>query len=127
MVIPIAAISALAAFFTGAGLVAAAGPETSPACYFMGTSIRATLLRNFVTLTVATTFCETVIFYVIASLYPVSNAVTVSVSLVAFILATAYLAGKLSTEIGQKLDRAERALVHKNEEMGELNEELTAT
>jgi len=125
-IIPIAAISALAAFFTGAGLIAAAGPETSPVCYFTGTSIRAMLLRNFVTLTVAITFCETVIFYIFASWYPVSSAIEVSVSLVAFILATAWISGRLSTEIGQKLDRAERALLHRNEEMGELNEELLA-
>ena len=35
-VIPIAAISALAAFFTGAGLIAAAGPATPPVCHFRG-------------------------------------------------------------------------------------------
>lgn len=39
-VIPIAALSALAAFFVGAGLIASAGPAMPPVCYFTGTSIR---------------------------------------------------------------------------------------
>ena len=36
------------------------------------------------------------------------------------------MSGSCRREIGQALDRAERALVHRNEELGELNEELTA-
>ena len=125
-VIPIAANSALAGFFIGAGLIAAAGPATPPVCHFRGTSIRATLLRNFVTLTVVITLCGNILFYIISSWYNISNAVVVSISMVTFIIATAFIVGRLSEEIGHTLDKAERALVHKNEELGELNEELMA-
>ena len=126
-VIPIAALSALSAFFVGAGLIAAAGPATPPVCHFRGNSIRAMLLRNFVTLTVAITLCENIFFYTVSSWFTIPNAIVVSVSMVIFIVATASIVGQLSGEIGQTLDRAERALVHKNEELGELNEELMAT
>ncbi len=125
-IIPIAAISALAAFFIGAGLITAAGPETVPVRYFMGNSIRATLLRNFVFLTVAITLCENVLFYLISSWFNISNAIMISASMVIFIIATAYVVGSLSGEIGYDLDTAEQTLVRKNEDLSELNEELTA-
>jgi PAS domain S-box-containing protein len=125
-VIPIAALSALAAFFVGAGLIAAAGPSTVPVCYFMGTSIRATLLRNFVTLSVAITLCENIIFTIISSWFTLSNAVMISVSVVIFTIVTAFIVGRLSGDIGHTFDKAERALLHKNEELSELNEELMA-
>ncbi|MDD1693246.1 MAG: PAS domain S-box protein [Methanoregula sp.] len=125
-VIPIAALSALAAFFTGAGLVAAAGPSTKPVCYFIGNSIRATLLRNFVFLTVAITLGENIIFTIISSWFDISNAIMISAGVVIFIIATACVVARLSGGMGLALDRAERALVHKNEELSELNEELRA-
>jgi PAS domain S-box-containing protein len=125
-VIPIAALSALAAFFIGAGLITAAGPSTMPVCYFMGKSVRATLLRNFVTLSVAITLCENIIFHIISSWFAVSNTVMISVSIVIFTFAAAFIVGRLSGEIGHSLDKAERSLVHKNVELGELNEELVA-
>ena len=125
-VIPIAAISAFAAFFIGAGLIAAAGPATVPVCYFMGTSTRALLLRNFVFLTVAIILCENILFYAISSWLHISDAVMISASVVIFALLTGSLVGRLSGEIGHDLDRAERMLVHKNEDLHEVNEELQA-
>ncbi len=125
-VIPIAALSALAAFFVGAGLIASAGPAMPPVCYFTGTSIRVRLFRNFVTLTVAITLCENLLFYAISSWYPIPNAIVVSASMVTFIIVTGSLVGQLSEEIGQTLDRAERELMDRNEDLGELNEELMA-
>ncbi|MFA4824988.1 MAG: PAS domain S-box protein [Methanoregula sp.] len=123
-VIPIAAISAIAAFCIGAGLIAAAGPATVPVCYFRGNSTQAMLLRNFVTLTVAVTLCENIFFYIISSWYHFSDAVTLSVSIVIFIIATALIVARISGQIGHRLDTAEQALVHQNEELSELNEEL---
>ncbi len=121
---PIAAISAIAAFCIGAGLIVAARPTTVPVCYFMGNSIRAMLLRNFVTLTVAVTFCENIFFYIISSWYDFSNEIILSISIVIFIIATALIVARISGEIGNRLDTAEHALVHHNEELSELNEEL---
>ena len=125
-IIPVAAISALAAFFIGAGLIAVAGPATVPACYFMGTSTGALLLRNFVFLTVAITLCENILFYLISSWYHISDAVMISFGLVIFTIVAAVIVGRLSGTIGKDLDEAERALVHKNEDLNEINEELQA-
>src|SRR5208337_3658863 len=125
-VIPIAALSALSAFFIGFGLIAGAGPATVPVCYFMGNSIRARLLRTFVSLTVVITFCETILFSIISSWFSLSNVVMISASLVIFIIVTSIVVGRLSVEIGQSLDKAEQALADKNEGLGELNEELMA-
>ena len=125
-VIPIAAFSALSAFFIGFGLIAAAGPATAPACYFMGDSIRARLSRTFVSLTVVITFCETILFSIISAWFSLSNVVMISASLVIFIIVTSIIVGRLSVEIGQSLDKAEQALADKNEDFGELNEELMA-
>lgn len=125
-VLPVAALAAIAAGCIGAGLIAAAGPATPPFSYFMGTSIRAILLRNFVSLTVAVTFSENIFFYIIASWYHFSDAVTLSVSIVIFIVATGLIAARLSGEIGLRLEKAEQALVHHNEDLCGLNEELMA-
>ena len=114
------------AFFIGFGLIAAAGPATAPACYFMGDSIRARLSRTFVSLTVVITFCETILFSIISAWFSLSNVVMISGSLVIFIIVTSIIVGRLSVEIGQSLDKAEQALADKNEDFGELNEELMA-
>ena len=47
-------------------------------------------------------------------------------SLVIFITVTSIIVGRLSGEIGHSLDKAEQALADKNEDFGELNEELKA-
>ena len=124
--IPIAVLSALCAFFIGVGLIVSAGPATIPVCYFLGNSIQARLLRNFVALSVAITLCETILFYAISSWYAVSNTIMISASLVIFITVTSIIVGRVSGEIGHSLDTAEQALADKNEDLSELNEELKA-
>jgi PAS domain S-box-containing protein len=116
-VVPIAALSALAAFFIGLGLIAAAGSAAFPVCYFMGDSIRARLLRTFVTLTVAITFCETILFSVISAWFRVSNEIMISASLVIFIIVTSVIVGRVSEIIGLALDRKEQELADKNTDL----------
>ena len=95
-IVPIAALSALAAFFIGLGLIAATGPATSPVCYFMGNSVRAHLLRTFVSLIVVITLCETILFYAISAWFNISNEIMISASLVIFIVATSVIVGRVS-------------------------------
>ncbi|ABS56045.1 signal transduction histidine kinase [Methanoregula boonei 6A8] len=125
-IIPIAAASALAAFFIGLGLIAAAGPFTVPVCYFMGNSIRARLLRTFVSLSVAITLCETILFYVISAWLGISNEIMISASLVLFIVVTSVIVGRVSEMIGQTLDKKEQELADKNAYLGELNDNLVS-
>jgi len=125
-IIPIAATSAIAAFFIGLGLIAAAGPATVPVCYFMGNSIRARLLRTFVSLSVAITLCETILFYTISAWLGISNEIMISASLVIFIVVTSVIVGRVSEMIGQTLDKKEQELADKNAHLGELNEDLVS-
>jgi PAS domain S-box-containing protein len=125
--IPIAFVSALAAFFTGASLIAAAGPGAVPARYFIGSSTSACLLRVFVPLVASFIIVENLIFVLASSWFSLHDAVLLSALLVVFVLATAFVIGRVSGRIGRALEKAEDELLRKNEELGNLNEELTAS
>jgi PAS domain S-box-containing protein len=125
-VIPIAALSALAAFFIGGGLITAGGPDAVPVRYVTGNSNRARLLRTFVPLIVAIVFIQNFAFQPIYQLYNLPGALFLSGSLVIFAAGTAYAVSWVSTRTGDALDRAEMSLVKKNDELGAMNEELTA-
>ena len=76
--------SALAGFFTGAGLVAAAGPAAIPLKYFTGSSTRARLLRIFVPFVIILTLAQNIIFLVISDVFRVQDALLLSVCIVVF-------------------------------------------
>jgi PAS domain S-box-containing protein len=125
-VIPIAALSALAAFFTGAGLVTAAGPAAFPLKYITGNSTRDHLLRIFVPLVVVIILVEQVLFSTISARHLTNDAILMAASLILFALVTGYLVSRISGVLGSALNRAETELVQKNEDIGAMNEELMA-
>jgi PAS domain S-box-containing protein len=125
--IPIAAISALCAFFMGAGLITSSGPGALPLRYMTGSSTQARMLRIFIPLVVGVVLIENIAFFFISSFSPLNDAVQLSASLVIFIIGTVYVVSLASTRLGRALDQAEQELVQKNEELGALNEELTAS
>ncbi|HVN73204.1 MAG TPA: PAS domain S-box protein, partial [Methanoregula sp.] len=125
--IPIALLSALAAFFTGVAIVAAAGPGAVPARYLIGDSTSARLLRVFIPLVAAIIILENFAFVGLASVFGVRDVVLLSASLVVFLIVTAYGVARASGGIGKALDEAEAALAKKNEDLANLNEELSAT
>ena len=124
--IPIAFLSALAAFFVGVALIAAAGPVAVPARYMIGNSISARLLRVFVPLVAYIILVENFALVGLSSWFNIRDAVLFSTTLVVFILATAFVVAKVSGAIGGALERAEQELVRKNEDLGAMNEELTS-
>jgi len=124
--IPLAAVSALAAFFTGSGLVAAAGPSAIPVKYFIGDSTRSRLLRIFIPFIVIIILCENFLFCVISPLFFVSDALLLSASLVLFISVTTLVVARMSGKLGSSLDRAEQALKLRNDDLSAMNEELMA-
>ncbi len=126
-IIPIAAVSALAAFFLGSGLMAAAGPGGFPARYFVGGSTQAWMLRIFVPLIIGLILIANLFFFLISSIYQVNNAIFLSTTIVMFVSATVYVVARVAMELGSALDKAELDLVQKNEELSALNEELTAS
>ena len=124
--IPIAFLSALASFFAGAALVAAAGPGAVPVRYIIGNSTSAGLFRVFVSLVVGIILIENIVLVGLSSWFDVHEAILLSTTLVIFILATALVVARVSGAMGMKLERAEQELVRKNEDLGAMNEELTA-
>ncbi|MEN6610083.1 MAG: PAS domain S-box protein, partial [Methanoregulaceae archaeon] len=125
--IPIAALSALAAFFAGAGLITAAGPAAVPLRYVTGNSTRALLLRIFVPLTICIVIVQQILFSWISAGHLMHKAIVLAGSLVLFAIATGYIVSRVSGSLGGALDRSEAALVQRNEELHALNEELRAT
>ncbi|MGA9030769.1 MAG: sensor histidine kinase [Methanoregula sp.] len=124
--IPIAFLSALASFFAGAALVAAAGPGAVPVRYIIGNSTSAGLLRVFVPLVAGIILIENIVFVGLSSWFDVRDAILLSTTLVIFILATAFVVARISGKMGGRLERAEQELVRKNEDLGAMNEELNA-
>jgi PAS domain S-box-containing protein len=124
--IPIAAMSGLAAFFTGAGLITTAGSAAVPLKYITGNSTRARLLRHFVPLVMVIILIQQVLFSTLNAYRLVDDAILVAGSLVLFALVTGYAVSRISGILGSALDRAERELVQKTEDLGAMNEELVA-
>ena len=112
--IPIAFLSALASFFAGAALVAAAGPGAVPVRYIIGNSTSAGLLRVFVPLVAGIILIENIVFVGLSSWFDVRDAILLSTTLVIFILATAFVVARISGKMGGRLERAEQELVRKN-------------
>jgi PAS domain S-box-containing protein len=125
--IPIAFLSALAAFFIGMALIASAGPGAFPVRYIIGNSTSAALLRIFVPLVVVVILVENFVFVGMSSWFNVHDAVILSSTVVVFGAITALVVARVSGRIGRALEIAERELVRKNEDLNALNEELTAT
>ena len=124
--IPIAALSALAAFFIGAAIVVSAGPRAFPARYLFSTSTSADLRRTFVPLVAGVVLVENIAFVGLTSWFNVHDSVLVAFTLVVFILITVLIVSRVAGSMGRALEEAEDQLVRKNEDLGAANEELTA-
>ena len=125
-IIPIAAFSALAAFFMGTGIVSAAGTAAFPLRFLTGTSTRARMLRIFVPLTIAIVIVQQILFTALSSVH-FNNALLVAGSVLLFAAGTGFIVSRFSVRLGTALDRAEEALEQNNEELSAMNEELTAS
>ncbi len=125
-IIPIAFISALAAVFTGAALVGAAGPGAVPARYMTGNSMTARLFRAFVPLVIGFSLVENFVMHGFSQWFHIRDAVLSSAVIVISAFITALVVARVSGSLGGALDRAEKELVRKNEDLGAMNEELTA-
>ena len=103
--IPIAFMSALAAFFIGASLIAAAGPGAFPVKYLVGDSTSARLFRVFVPLVAVTILAENLIFVGLSSWFSIRDAVLLSSILVVFVFATALVVARVSRGMGRALEK----------------------
>ncbi len=123
-IIPIAAPSALAGMILGTGLMTAPGPETFPLRYATGESIRARLLRTFLSL-------NTVIIIVIGILYNLAIqtelltvSLTFSITLIMFLIITGLVVSVAASRTGRELDQAERKRKEAEDELRESEQKL---
>jgi PAS domain S-box-containing protein len=123
-IIPIAAPSALAGLIFGTGLMTAPGPETFPLRYGTGESIRARLLRTFLSL-------NTVIIIVVGILYSLAIqtelltvSLTFSITLIMFLIITGLVVSVAAARTGQELDQAERKRKEAEDELRESEQKL---
>ncbi len=120
--IPIAFTSALAALFTGLGLITNAGSASLPLVYFTGSSVRARLLRVFLPLVVIIVIFQGLLQATFFSAYHIDNAIEVSIVIMLFCLVTVYVVGKAASEIGRLIEseeekrKATEELLHESEE-----------
>jgi PAS domain S-box-containing protein len=118
-VIPIAAPSALAALILGLGLMTSPGPKTVPLTYVVGDSTRARLLRTFIPLVTAIIFVESLLYTEAIPMIALQGALTLALTLLAFLLVTAFVVSIAASRIGQDLERAERKRMEAEEELRE--------
>lgn len=124
---PTSYVTALAACFTGLGLVAAAGTGSVPLRYFAGTSTRARLLRTFIPLTLLIVVAQNIFHTFLSHRLGTSDSLFLAGVIVLFCLVTSYVVGIASRSIGDALDTAQCQLVKKNEEIQAAYEQIAAT
>ena len=115
MIIPIA--SALAALFTGLGLITSAGSSSAPLRYLTGWTVQSRLLHFLLPLMVTIVPVEGLLQTTLVSVYHIDNAIQLSIGLMLFCLITAFLVSKIVGDISllieseeEKRRQVERAL-----------------
>jgi two-component system, NtrC family, sensor kinase len=114
--IPMALNTAIAFCVTGVGLIGASGPRALPARPFVGTSIRAQLLRAFLPFTVVVVLVsdwltQAVVWFASPSFMALASAASVVFATVI----AAVLCWLFAGQIGGRIDRAEAELRSANE------------
>jgi signal transduction histidine kinase len=116
--IPMALNTALCFIALGAGLAAAAGPETFPILRLAGSSIRARLLRTFLPLVVATVVAVAWLTHVVTTTVGASSAAILSAALgTAAIVIFGVLCERIAGRVGGQIERAEEALRQARDEL----------
>jgi len=125
-IIPIALSSALAALFTGLGLVTTAGPSSLPLRYLTAHSIRARLLWSFLPLIVIIVLAQGLLDATIVSVYHVDNAIEISIGIMLFCLITAYIVNNIAGEVGRQIETEEEKRRNAEEALRESEETFRA-
>ena len=114
--IPMALNTAIAFCVLGLGLIGAAGPRALPARPFVGTSVRAQLLRAFLPFTVAIVLVSDWLTQAVAWFAsPSSMALASAASVVIATVIAAAMCWFFAGQIGGRLDRAEAELRSAND------------
>jgi PAS domain S-box-containing protein len=106
-IIPIAFTSALAALFTGLGLITSAGSSSLPLWYFTGPDVRSRLLRSFLPLIVIIVLTQGLLQSTLISVWRIDNVIEVAIGLMLFCLITIFVVSKVAGDVSQLIENEE--------------------
>jgi len=106
-IIPIAFTSALAALFTGLGLITSAGSSSAPLRYLTGQTVQSRLLRFLLPLMVTIVLVEGLLQTTLVSVYHIDNVIQLSIGLMLFCLITVFFVSKIVGDVSQVIEREE--------------------
>jgi len=105
--IPMAATTALAFLLLGTGQVLAVGPDGFPSRLFSGPSVRARLLRTFVSTTVGVVVAIDLLHVYARGIFFGDNAFMSGISATAVAVITGGLIARVALKVGDDMDRSE--------------------
>jgi len=105
--IPMAATTALAFLLLGSGQLLAVGPDGFPSRLFSGHSVRARLLRAFVSTTVGVVVAIDLLHVYARGVFFEGNAILSGVSATAVAVITGALIARVALKVGDDMDRSE--------------------
>jgi PAS domain S-box-containing protein len=107
LTIPMAATTALAFLLLGTGQLLAVGPDGFPSRLFSGHSVRARLLRAFVSTTVGVVVAIDLLHVYARGVFFEDNAILSGVSATAVAVITGALIARVALKVGDDVDRSE--------------------
>lgn len=125
-IIPITFVSACALFFTGFGLMTAAGPSAAPQAYLSGTSTRARLLRTFIPLTLIIILSTELLQIYFTAIIRTGSVIGIALIILVFTLLTAIVVGSISGSVSTDIDRADQKRREAEEELRATYHQLVA-
>jgi PAS domain S-box-containing protein len=123
---PIAILSVLALFLTGAGLQTAAGNTAAPLKYFSGNSTHARLIRAFVPLVLGIILLDELIHILFSWFESVNDAILLAVIIAVFTFVTIIVVGQEARRVSCSIDLAESGRRHAEMELRASYEQLAA-
>ena len=108
--VPMAATTAMAFLFLGAGLAAASGRESFPLRLATGASTSARLSRAFIPLTVAVVLIQSILSQFVPAPSLVSGALFLAVLVIVTVTVTGTVVARVAHTIGNNLDELQRKL-----------------
>jgi len=120
---PVALLASVSMLLLGAGIILARGPEYWPLNLFIGSSVRAHLLRSFVPLAVSVVFFEGLI---IANILQSSSQPVIAASFIALltIILMGFVISRIAVSIGGEIDRSNASRIKAENKLRQANEKL---
>ena len=122
-VVPVALTTALAFLLSAVAAMTMAGPENWPISAFMGGSTRALLLRSFLPVILALALIDGWMRATFLNHSTINPALFSAVGAILFVLLVAAVISSVAGRVGDRIDRAEKALQESEERFRQLSEQ----